>query len=273
MKFGFVTCVQLGLSCMEALYKSGLKLDLAVTLPDNKDKKKSGRVYIDNFCHENKIPLLKSTHVSNAEVIEAISKTNIDWLFIIGWSQIASQDLLNSTKKGVLGIHPSLLPEGRGRASIPWTILKKLHKTGVTMFKMDSGIDTGPIVEQIEISLNNKITATELYKKVVDAHSQLIKKMTQSILSGKLKLTPQDNSKATIWPGRKPEDGEINLKGSIYDAEKLIRAVTHPYPGAFYYQNGIKHTIWSAKVLENADLDIKKNNKLQFNDGTLLILN
>ena len=172
-----------------------------------------------------------------------------------------------------MGIHPSLLPEGRGRASIPWTILKKLHKTGVTMFKMDSGIDTGPIVEQIEISLNNKITATELYKKVVDAHSQLIKKMTQSILTGKLKLTPQDNSKATIWPGRKPEDGEINLKGSIYDAEKLIRAVTHPYPGAFYYQNGIKHTIWSAKVLENADLDIKKNNKLQFNDGTLLILN
>ena len=52
MKFGFVTCVQLGLSCMEALYNSGLKLDLAVTLPDNKDKKKSGRVYIDNFCKE-----------------------------------------------------------------------------------------------------------------------------------------------------------------------------------------------------------------------------
>ena len=233
MKFGFVTCVQLGLSCMEVFYQSGGDLDLAVTLPNNKDINKSGRVYIDDFCNKHSITLLKSAHINNTEVIEAVRKNNIDWLFIIGWSQIASEDLLNSTKKGVIGIHPSLLPEGRGRAPIPWTILKDLHKTGVTMFKMDTGVDSGPIVEQIEIPLNNKITATELYKKVVDAHSQLIKKMTQTILNGKLKLIPQDNSKATTWPGRKPEDGEINLKGSIYDAEKLVRAVTHPYPGAF----------------------------------------
>ena len=273
MKFAFVTCVQLGLSCMEALYHSGLKLDLAVTLPDNKSKNKSGRVYIDDFCNENKIPLLKSTHVSNSDVLKAISQNNIDWLFIIGWSQIASKDLLNSTKKGVLGIHPSLLPEGRGRASIPWAILKKLNKTGITMFKMDSGIDTGPIVEQIEIPLNSKITATELYKKIVDAHSQLIKKITQDLLNGKLKFTPQDNSKATMWPGRKPEDGEIKLNGSVYDAEKLIRAVTHPYPGAYYYRNGVKNIIWSAKILENKELDTNKNDKLKFNDGTLLILN
>ncbi|MDA7686233.1 formyltransferase family protein [Candidatus Pelagibacter sp.] len=258
---------------MEALYHSGLKLDLAITLPDNKSKNKSGRVYIDNFCNENKIPLLKCTHISNSDVIKAISQNNIDWLFIIGWSQIASKDLLNSTKKGVLGIHPSLLPEGRGRASIPWAILKELNKTGITMFKMDSGIDTGPIVEQIEIPLNNKITATELYKKIVDAHSQLIKNMTKSILNEKLKFTPQDNSKATMWPGRKPEDGEIDLNGSVYDAEKLVRAVTHPYPGAFYFKNGYKHYVWSAKVLKGSDKDTKNTNKLKFNDGVLLILN
>ena len=76
---------------------------------------------------------------------------------------------------------------------------------------------------------------------------------------------------ASIWPGRKPEDGEINLKGSVYDAEKLIRAVTHPYPGAFYYQNGIKHIIWSAKIIK--DKEKNKNNILQFYDGTLLIIN
>ena len=73
-------------------------------------------------------------------------------------------------------MHPSLLPEGRD-ASIPWAILKNLNKTGVTIFKMDSGIDTGPIVDQIEIPLNDKTTATELYKKVNDAHCHLIKKI------------------------------------------------------------------------------------------------
>ena len=58
-----------------------------------------------------KIPLLKSNHVNNSDVVEAIIRNNIDWLFIIGWSQIASKEILNSPNKGVLGMHPSLLPE------------------------------------------------------------------------------------------------------------------------------------------------------------------
>ncbi len=273
MKFGFVTCVQLGLSCMEAFYDSGGELDLAVTLPDDKDSNKSGRVYIDDFCNKYSIKLLKSTHINNIEVIEAVRKNNIDWLFIIGWSQIASENILNSPNNGAIGIHPTLLPEGRGRASIPWAILKDLNKTGVTMFKMNSGVDTGSVIAQIEIPLNNQMTATKLYNQVVKAHSQLIKNMTKSILNGKLKFTPQDNSKATMWPGRKPEDGEINLNGSVYDAEKLVRAVTHPYPGAFYIKNGYKHYVWSAKVLKGSDKDTKNTNKLKFNDGVLLILN
>ena len=82
---------------------------------------------------------------------------------------------------------------------------------------------------------------------------------------------PQDNARATIWPGRRPEDGEIHLKGSVYDAEKLIRAVTHPYPGAFYFKNGIKHTVWLAKIVKNNDLTTKYST-LNFYDGFLLIL-
>jgi len=273
MKFGFITCVQLGLSCMKTFYHSGGELDLAITLPDNKNINKSGRVYIDDFCKKYDINLIKNSHINNKEVIETIRKIDLDWLFIIGWSQIASQDLLNSPKKGVIGIHPTLLPQGRGRASIPWSIIKNLKKTGVTMFKMNTEVDSGPIIAQIEIPLNNKITATTLYKKVNDAHSQLIKKTTQSILHGKLKLTPQDHSKATIWPRRKLEDGEINLKGSVYEAENLVRAVTHPYPGAYFYLNGKKHTVWSAKIIKEHDSDFNKNKIIKFYDGDLLILN
>ncbi|MDB9717915.1 formyltransferase family protein [Candidatus Pelagibacter sp.] len=258
---------------METIYKFGNKLDLAITLPDNKNINKSGRVYIDDFCKKKNITLIKSSHINNKEVINAIQKNDIDWLFIIGWSQIASKEILNSTKKGVIGIHPTLLPQGRGRASIPWAILKDLDKTGVTIFKMDSGIDSGPIIEQIEITLNNKITATTLYKKVIEAHKQLINKVFELILQNKLQLFPQDNSKATIWPSRTPADGQINLNGSIYEAEKLVRALTHPYPGAFYYKNGIKQIVWSAKIVDDINLNEKNNNILKFFDGYLLTLN
>lgn len=269
MRIGFVTCVQLGLSCMEAIYKTGGRLDFAMTLPDEKSVSKSGRVYIDDFCSTHNIQLMKSSHVNNQEVIEQIKLADLDWLFIIGWSQIASPDVLNAPHKGVLGMHPTLLPEGRGRASIPWAILKELDKTGVTLFKMDQGVDTGPIAAQIEIPLSKTTTATQLYESVDAAHVQLINKVVPLILSDRLELTPQNDSLATEWPGRKPEDGQIDLNGSVYDAEKLVRAVTRPYPGAFCCIDGRVLIIWSAKVIDPSEFKNPTCDYLNFTDGLL----
>lgn len=271
MKFGFVTCVQLGLSCMHSIYEAGGRLDLAVTLPDELANRKSGRIYLDDFCARYSVPLIKSRHVNDPDVLSSIIKSEIDWLFIIGWSQIAGPAVLKAPRLGVLGMHPTLLPEGRGRAAIPWAILKELKKTGVSLFKMDEGVDTGPIAAQIEIPLNRNTNATELYSKVNDAHAQLIKHAVTQILSDRLTLTSQNHDAATIWPGRRPEDGEINLKGSVYDAERLIRAVTRPYPGAFFRRDGMRHTVWSAEFLDlphNSHTDI---NVIHFPDGSLLI--
>lgn len=248
MKFGFVTCVQLGLSCMEAIYEVNGKLDLVITLNDDQATEKSGRIYLDNFCNQNNIPLIKSSHINNEECLEAISRHEIDWLFIIGWSQIASSSLLASPIKGVLGMHPTLLPQGRGRASIPWAILKNLDKTGVTLFKLDEGVDTGQLLDQFEVPLTNKTTATELYSLVNDAHVLLMKNNFQKLNSDKIELHEQDELNATVWPGRKPSDGEIDLNGSVHEAERLVRALTKPYPGAFIITGYNKYVIWVASV-------------------------
>ncbi|AKE52337.1 formyltransferase family protein [Kangiella geojedonensis] len=267
-RIGFVTCVQLGLSCMEAIYDAGGEITLAMTLTDEQAKHKSGRVYIDDFCAKHSVALLKSTHVNNPEVIEAINRYKIDWLFIIGWSQIASKELINSPNEGVLGIHPTLLPQGRGRAAIPWAILKGLDETGVTLFKLDEGVDTGPIVEQISIEMDRKMCATRLYEKVNQAHVELIKKVIPDLLRDNVEMLAQDDTLASEWPGRSPEDGQINLNGSVVDAERLIRAVTHPYPGAFYYNNkGQKVIVWEAEISNEC-----KSGDLEFNDGFLTII-
>ena len=139
MRFGFVTCVQLGLSCMEAIHEVGGKLDLAVTLEDNQAKAKSGRIYLDEFCARHRVPLVKARNINNADALAALEAAKLDWLFIIGWSQIAREQVLAAPRLGVVGMHPTLLPQGRGRAAIPWAILKRLEKTGVTMFKIDTG--------------------------------------------------------------------------------------------------------------------------------------
>lgn len=269
MKLGFVTCVQLGLSCMEAIYDAGGELALAITLPDDKAVGKSGRVHLDTFCEEHNIPLLKSPHINDAAVAAAIKTAEIDWLFIIGWSQIAGPAVLSTPKCGVLGMHPTLLPIGRGRAAIPWAILKSLDQTGVTMFKLDEGVDTGAIAAQVTIPLTAQTTATELYAAVDAAHTELIHKVMPELMGGTLTLREQDEALATTWPGRKPEDGEINLQGSVWDAERLVRAVTRPYPGAFYMQAGRKVVVWRARaaaVMPTANIKC-----LKFPDGCLLL--
>lgn len=235
---------------MEAIYEAGGELVFAMTLEDNQAVKKSGRVFIDDFCQKKDISLLKTSHINNQVVVSTIKELSLDWLFVIGWSQIASKEILSAPKYGVLGIHPTLLPKGRGRASIPWAILKRLPKTGVSMFKLDKGVDTGPVVGCVEIPLSDKITAAELYELVNNAHSQLIMKVIPQILNNTLSFSKQNEGQATEWPGRAPEDGEIDLTGSVFDAECLIRAVTHPYPGAFIKTSSNKKlVVWSAKVV------------------------
>ena len=156
MNLGFITCVELGLSCIKAIYVQGYDLKLAITLNDDNAPNKSGRVYLDDFCSEKSIHLVKCNHINDTHISEAIRCAEIDWLFIIGWSQIAGVEILQSAKMGVLGMHPTLLPVGRGRAAIPWAILKELPETGVTLFKMDEGVDTGLIGSQVVIPIHSK---------------------------------------------------------------------------------------------------------------------
>lgn len=265
MRFGFVTCVQLGLSCMEAIYEVGGKLEVALTLPDDRARQKSGRIYLDDFCSQHQIPLHKIPHINEEESQSILRQAGLDWLFIIGWSQIAAPEVLNIPRRGVLGMHPTLLPEGRGRAAIPWAILKGLKETGVTLFKLDEGVDTGPIVAQIRIPLSPATTATDLYAKANEAHVQLMHEAFPHLQAETATLSPQDDSEATFWPGRSPADGELDLKGSVWDAERLVRATTHPYPGAFVRLNGETRLIWRARVSELQPL----GPALRFHDGWL----
>jgi methionyl-tRNA formyltransferase len=263
MKIAFCTCVQIGKSCIEAVISSGGRFDLLLTLHDHKSQKKSGRVYLDNISNENGIPLYKLNHINDADVADVVKKYDIDWLFIIGWSQIASADFLKVPNKGVIGAHPTLLPIGRGRAAVPWAILKGLDKTGVTFFKMDEGVDTGEILDQFEIVVNPDETATTLYERVNHAHVALIEQIWPKLIKGSLVGIKQDEKLATYWDGRTPEDGELFKSMSVLEVDRLVRATTRPYPGAFLMLDVIsKLIIWGGSTQPIQDSKI-----INFIDG------
>lgn len=269
MKFGFVSCVKLGLTCMETIYEIGGRLDLVLTLKDNMAANKSGRIYVDEFCTQHRIDLLKIKNVNDDEAINAVKEFGLDWLFIIGWSQVARKAILCAPKHGVIGMHPTLLPQGRGRAAIPWAILKGLPETGVTMFKLDEGVDTGPIIVQEKIPISPSETATKLYEKVCDAHRSLIRCAWQDFVDDKVVLRTQDSSKASEWPARRPEDGVILPHMEAKEAERLIRATTRPYPGAFWNDEEGVLRIWSG-VIGKADQEPPANAKrIHLRDGVI----
>jgi methionyl-tRNA formyltransferase len=272
MKFAFVTCVEIGLSCMEAIYSVNEKLDLIITIQDEKSKGKSGRVYVDDFAKKNVIPVIKVNHINDQDAIDSIKNHEIDWLFIIGWSQIASKEVLESPRLGVIGAHPTLLPVGRGRAAIPWAIIKNLDNTGVSFFKMDEGVDTGLVLAQEIVPLNKDETATTLYSKVNYAHETLIVKLFKELVRNRIKGEIQDESKATYWEGRTPKDGELFFEMTIDEVDRLVRATTKPYPGAFIIRDGIKIIIWEGSK-SKFDLEDNYFLELTFKDGSFYAVN
>lgn len=232
---------------MEEIYRVGGRLDLVVTLKDDLARKKSGRVYLDEVCRTHGIDLVKIGHINDSDALDAIREAALDWLFIIGWSQIAGQEVLRLPRQGALGMHPTLLPQGRGRAAIPWAILKGLPETGVTLFQLDEGVDTGPIIGQELLPIAACETATALYGRVEEGHRSLIGRVWPDLLSGNVQRRIQDESQATVWPGRTPADGEITPEMTVGEAERLVRATTHPYPGAFWKSESELIRVWAGR--------------------------
>jgi methionyl-tRNA formyltransferase len=271
MRIGFVTCVQLGLSCMEAIYAVGGKLDLAVTLRDEVAPGKSGRIRLDEFCATRDVPLLKVANINDEAAVGAIASRQLDWLFVIGWSQIVRRQLLGTTRCGVLGMHPTLLPIGRGRAPIPWAIILGLTETGVTLFKLDEGVDSGPIIRQTKLEIGPREDATSLYARVDLAHATLVKSVWRDLVEDRLQYQPQDESRASVWTARKPQDGQLVPGMRVADADKLVRAVTHPYPGAFLPTAEGDLLVWRTGA-PNEDCGGLSNaavRRLHFSDGWL----
>ncbi len=148
----------------------------------------------------------------------------------------------------MLGIHPTLLPEGRGRAPIPNAIIKGLTETGVTLFKLDAGVDTGEILAQEILPVAPDETAATLYKTVDEAHRTIIRRIWQDLEKDNIKMTVQDESKATIWAARKPADGQILPEMTVAEVDRLVRAVTRPYPGAFWDAGDKIVRVWAGKI-------------------------
>ncbi len=151
-----------------------------------------------------------------------------------------------------MNMHGSLLPKYRGRCPVNWVLINGEMETGVTLHYMVEKPDAGDIVGQKRVEISFEDTALSLMGKLEKAAVRLLEETWPLIKEGKNKRTRMDLSKGSYFGGRKPEDGLIDWDKTNTRIYNLIRAVTHPYPGAFTYYNGKKILIWNALPEEPA---------------------
>lgn len=178
------------------------------------------------------IPVMQPEKLRLPEAMDQLRAWNPDLIVVAAFGQILRKDVLELPPHGCINVHASLLPRWRGAAPINAAILHGDEETGVTIMKMDVGLDTGPILSQRAIRLTPDDTAGSVFEKLSQLGADLLIETLPDYLSGKLVSTPQPDEGTTYAPMMKKEEGKLDF---IHDANELERRVRafNPWPGAF----------------------------------------
>ena len=251
MRTVWVSFDTIGRDCLEAAAGTGAEIVGIVTLPGPIDPNRSGQCSFDDVATRFGAVLHETRDVNSEETIAAVRALEPQLIFVVGWSQIVREPLIELASEGVFGMHPTLLPRHRGRAPIPWAILTGLARTGVTLFEIvDSTADSGAIVGQVTVDIEPDETATTLFERIARAHVDLIRELVPQLVSRTAPRIPQDPTRASSWPKRTPADGIIDWETRARYLYDWVRAQTRPYPGAFTFLGQDKVIVWGARPVE-----------------------
>lgn len=167
-----------------------------------------------------------------------------DYILVIGWSSLIPQQVADLAKSkilgqsGAIGMHPTKLPIGRGRAPIPWTILRGIEESALSVFILQHQPDAGPLLAQYPLSVSASETSGSLFWKFADLHYHAGRAIAASLASHQWTPEVQDESVATSWTKRTPDDGRIDSGMSTQQVSILVRAQQAPYPPAWISLGG-----------------------------------
>lgn len=186
---------------------------------------------------------------------EYIKNNSFDFAVVCGWRTIIDTSIIKYFKFGAIAAHDSLLPEYRGFAPMNWAMINGEKETGVTLFLINNGeIDSGDIISKASVLIKDKDYAIDVYYKITEATIKLYLDFFKNFKSKTLNIYKQDESRDTYTCKRIPSDGKLKWEESSKKNINIIRALAHPYPGAFcYYKNEIYY-------IRKAELG-KNNNK------------
>ena len=264
----FVGAVVEGRRCLEALIEAGERPIALVTLDPALAASTSGYVQFDDIAATLGVPLLAVRDLNAPPNVELVAALHPDLILVIGWTRLLGPAVLAIPELGAIGFHASLLPRYRGRAPVNWAIINGERETGNTMFFLDEGVDTGDIIDQRRIPIEDSDDCSTLYAKVAAAGTDMLLQHLPALKAGRAPRRPQDESAATVMPRRRPEDGRIDWGRDSHSLFNWVRALTHPYPGAFTFHDGRKLFLWNV-MLGDAAGDAPPGRLVEGLDGSM----
>ena len=189
---------------------------------------------------------------NNPAVFDFLEDKNPDLIVVVAFGKILPIEFIDFPSLGTLNVHASLLPKYRGASPIVHALLNGERETGITIMKVDEGIDTGDILSQILVSLSENMTAGELEGVLAVQGAQLLLKMLPGYMERGMALSPQDKDKASYAPRISKDEAEIDWAQSAEIVHNRIRAF-NPWPVAFTGFRGDKLKIWSSRKIDFQD--------------------
>ncbi len=234
-----------GYECLDALIQNDEYVLAVITHKDNPNEEVWFRS-VQALAEKYDIPVHTPGSVNTPDWIARIRSWEPDLILSFYYRNMINEEILSIPRLGAFNMHGSLLPKYRGRVPINWAILNGERETGVTLHHMVKRADAGDIVDQEAVPIGHDETAREVFAKCAKAARLVIERQLEALTTGTAPRRKQDESQATYFGGRTPEDGRIDWTQSAEKIYNLIRAVTQPYPGAFTDVEGKRMFIWWA---------------------------
>jgi methionyl-tRNA formyltransferase len=238
-----------GTAGLRALLDGGAEVAALVTHRDDPDE----NVWFEPpaaLARERDIPVHTPESAKGPELRGLVEAIRPKFIFSFYYRWMIPSRVLNLAPGGAYNLHGSLLPRLRGRCPVNWAILLGEAESGLTLHHMVAAADAGDIVAQARVAIEPRETAKSLFDKLTPLAYRLVAENWPPIRDGRAPRIPQDESKATTYGGRRPEDGLIDWRRGAVHVDRLVRAVTHPYPGAFTFVNGRKLFVWKGAPAE-----------------------
>lgn len=205
----------------------------------------------ESLAKENFIRVFKPDTLKTEKWFRKVRYMKPDLILSLYYRNFIPEEIFSLARLGAYNMHGSYLPAYRGRAPLNWSIINGENHCGVTLHTIEKKFDAGEIVDREKVAFGPDEYVGDIQPRVSAAAVRVLERALPSLLAGNPKLEKQDESKASYFGKRTPEDGRIDFSKSAREVFNLVRGVSRPFPGAFAEIGGRRYTIWRAKPLED----------------------